>query len=89
MRIYTTWRHSSKSQGRQPVTHALAVLKTQGFLAQSGRRVLTVTTGKPGMFKAIYQFRSTVESLAAKLPRPRLLVKRFCVAASLSSMGGM
>jgi hypothetical protein len=65
------------------------VLKAQGFLAQSGRRVLTVTTGKPGMFKASYQFRSAVESLAVKLAGLRRRVKRFCVAVPLSSMGVM
>ncbi|MGA2793406.1 MAG: GntR family transcriptional regulator [Roseiarcus sp.] len=57
---------------RQPVTHALAVLKAQGFLAQSGRRGLTVTSVEPEFFVAIYQFRSAVEPLAVKLATPRL-----------------
>jgi DNA-binding GntR family transcriptional regulator len=57
---------------RQPVTHALAVLKAQGFLAQSGRRGLTVTAVEPEFFEAIYQFRSAVEPLAVKLATPRL-----------------
>lgn len=57
---------------RQPVTHALALLKAQGFLAQSGRRGLTVTAVDPKMFEAIYQFRSAVEPLAVKLAAPHM-----------------
>ena len=56
---------------RQPVTHALAVLKVQGFLAQ-GRQGLTVTAVDPDFFEAIYQIRSAVEPLAVKLATPRL-----------------
>lgn len=56
---------------RQPVTHALAVLKAQGFLAQ-GRQGLTVTPVDPGFFAAIYQVRSAVEPLAVTLATPRL-----------------
>ncbi len=57
---------------RQPVTHALAVLKAQGFLTQSGRRGLTVTSHELEFFEAIYQFRAAVESLAVSLATPRL-----------------
>jgi DNA-binding GntR family transcriptional regulator len=57
---------------RQPVTHALAVLKAQGFLAKSGRRGLTVTPVEPGFLESIYQFRSAVEPLAVRLATPRL-----------------
>lgn len=56
---------------RQPVTHALAILKAQGFLAQ-GRQGLTVTAVDPDFFAAIYQFRSAVEPLAVTLATPRL-----------------
>jgi DNA-binding GntR family transcriptional regulator len=57
---------------RQPVTHALAMLKAQGFLAPSGRRGLTVTAVQPEFFEAIYQIRSAVEPLAVRLATPRL-----------------
>lgn len=57
---------------RQPVTHALAVLKSQGFLVQSGRRGLTVTEIEDSFFEAIYQFRSAVEPLAVNLAAARL-----------------
>ena len=52
---------------RQPVTHALAVLKAQGFLTQSGRRGLTVTALEPEFLQSIYVFRSAVEPLAVRL----------------------
>ncbi len=57
---------------RQPVTHALAVLKAQGFLVPSGRRGLTVTSVEPEFLEAIYQLRSAVEPLAVELATPRL-----------------
>ncbi len=57
---------------RQPVTHALTVLKAQGFLAQSGRRGLTVTAVDPDFFAALYQFRSAVEPLAVRLATPHM-----------------
>lgn len=57
---------------RQPVTHALAVLKAQGFLIQSGRQGLTVAAVEPSFFRAVYEFRSVVEALAVRLATPRL-----------------
>jgi DNA-binding GntR family transcriptional regulator len=65
---------------RQPITHALAVLKSQGFLI-SGRRGLIVTNVEPGFLQAIYQLRSAVEprdelsSCAAKNWSPRAMLK--------------
>lgn len=72
---------------RQPVTHALAVLKAQGFLAQSGRRGLTVTAIEPEFFEAIYQFRSAVEPLAVKLATPRLTKQTILRGRSLVEHG--
>lgn len=72
---------------RQPVTHALAVLKAQGFLAQSGRRGLTVTSVEPEFFEAIYQIRSVVEPLAVKLATPRLTQQAIARGRSLVEYG--
>jgi len=72
---------------RQPVTHALAVLKAQGFLAQSGRRGLTVTSVDPEFFEAIYQFRSAVEPLAVKLATPRITKQAIFRGRSLVEHG--
>lgn len=72
---------------RQPVTHALAVLKAQGFLAPSGRRGLTVTAVEPEFFEAIYQFRSAVEPLAVRLATPRLTQQAILRGRSLVEHG--
>jgi DNA-binding GntR family transcriptional regulator len=57
---------------RQPVTHALAILKSQGFFEASGRQGLIVTELKPELFEAIYQLRSVLEPLAIRLGTHRL-----------------
>ena len=75
------------SVSRQPVTHALAVLKAQGFLIQSGRRGLTVTAVEPEFFQAIYQFRSAVEPLAVSLATQRLTKNAIVLGRSLVEHG--
>lgn len=72
---------------RQPVTHALVVLKSQGFLAASGKRGLTVTSVEPEFFEAIYQFRSAIEPLAVRLATPRLTKQAILRGRSLVEHG--
>jgi DNA-binding GntR family transcriptional regulator len=57
---------------RQPVTHALSMLKARGFLVEAGRRGLSVAPVDPKLFADIYRFRSAVEPLAVELAIPRL-----------------
>lgn len=57
---------------RQPVVFALAKLKEQGFLIDAGRRGLAVAPVPPELVTAIYQFRSAVEPLVARLGTERL-----------------
>jgi DNA-binding GntR family transcriptional regulator len=71
---------------RQPVTHALAILKAQGFLAQ-GRQGLTVTAVDPDFFEAIYQFRSAVEPLAVTLATSRLTKEAIAKGRALIEHG--
>ena len=52
---------------RQPVTHALAILKAQGFLVASGRRGLIVSPVEPKFFENVYQIRAALEPLAVRL----------------------
>ncbi len=52
---------------RQPVGQALAQLKSQGFLRETGRRGLVVAHLDPVFFKAIYELRSAIEPAAARL----------------------
>lgn len=56
---------------RQPVIHALALLKAQGFLLDTGRRGLTVAPVTQNLVENIYQFRSAVEPLAVRLATER------------------
>jgi DNA-binding GntR family transcriptional regulator len=57
---------------RQPVLTALGLLKQQGFLIDHGRRGLAVAPVDPARFDAIYQIRSALEPLAAKLATERM-----------------
>jgi DNA-binding GntR family transcriptional regulator len=57
---------------RQPVTHALAIAKKQGFVSEVGRGRLVVAPVDPRQMQAIHQFRSAVEPLAVRLATPRL-----------------
>lgn len=57
---------------RQPVMQALALLKKQGFLADSGRRGLKVSAIDPAYFDTIYQYRAAIEPLAVRLATQRL-----------------
>lgn len=52
---------------RQPVTHALVILRAQGFVTEAGKRGVAVAPVQPEFLKAIYEFRSAVEPLAAEL----------------------
>lgn len=57
---------------RQPVNSAIALLKTQGFVQDTGRRGVTVAPVGPDMLREIYEFRSAVDPLAVRLAVPRL-----------------
>jgi len=52
---------------RQPVGQALTLLKSQGFLKETGRRGLVVAHLDATFFKAIYELRSAIEPMAARL----------------------
>lgn len=72
---------------RQPLLHALTVLKAEGFLVQSGRHGLTVADVDPSYFEAIYQFRSVVEPLAVRLGTPRITKQAVLRGRSLIETG--
>ncbi|MFG1481104.1 GntR family transcriptional regulator [Xanthobacter sp. V4C-4] len=57
---------------RQPVTHALVILKAQGFVIEAGKRGVQVAPIQPDLLKAIYELRSAVEPLAAELATANL-----------------
>jgi DNA-binding GntR family transcriptional regulator len=72
---------------RQPITHALAVLKSQGFLIPSGRRGLIVTNVEPEFMQAVYQLRSAVEPLAVELGTIRIDSRRIVEGRNLIELG--
>lgn len=52
---------------RQPVNSAIAMLKAQRFVADTGKRGVVVAPIDKALFTAIYQFRTAVEPLAVQL----------------------
>jgi DNA-binding GntR family transcriptional regulator len=63
------------SVSRQPVGQALALLKTQAFVKETGRRGLVVAHLDPLFFKAIYELRSAIEPMAARLAARKITEK--------------
>lgn len=57
---------------RQPVNSAIAMLKAQRFVKDTGRRGVIVAPVDRHLFESIYQFRSAIEPLAVELATPRL-----------------
>ena len=51
---------------RQPVLQALALLKSQGFLCEAGRRGLMVAPLDGGYVRMLYEFRGALDRLAAR-----------------------
>jgi len=58
---------------RQPVSHALKVLREQGVLVQLGRKGLTVAPMDADHLVHLYQVRGTMDALAARLAAERVL----------------
>ncbi|MFT4618850.1 MAG: DNA-binding GntR family transcriptional regulator [Sulfitobacter sp.] len=52
---------------RQPVNSAIAMLKTQRFVEDTGRRGVVVSPIDPDLLQSVYQFRSAVDPLAVRL----------------------
>lgn len=57
---------------RQPVNSAIAMLKAQRFVEDTGRRGVVVAPVDLELFTSIYQVRSALEPLAVELATPRL-----------------
>jgi DNA-binding GntR family transcriptional regulator len=72
---------------RQPVMSALGLLKQQGFLIEHGRRGLAVAPIDRARFDAIYEFRSAIEPLAARLATERMTPERLALGRALVERG--
>lgn len=56
---------------RQPVSHALHLLHRQGLVAESGRKGFQVTPLDPIRIRQLYEVRSAIDALAARLAAER------------------
>lgn len=54
---------------RQPISHALQLLKQQKLVEENGRRGLIVSEIDPDRVRDLYQVRSALDTLAARLAR--------------------
>lgn len=52
---------------RQPVNSAIAILKAQGLVEDTGRRSVVVTRIDAGLLRAIHEYRRVVEPFAVRL----------------------
>lgn len=57
---------------RQPVSHALEVLKRQGVLVHLGRKGLTVAPLEPERLRGLYAVRASLDALAARSAAERM-----------------
>jgi DNA-binding GntR family transcriptional regulator len=57
---------------RQPVSHALQVLRRRGLVVQSGKRGLVVAPLDAARLRDLYQVRAALEALAASLAAKRV-----------------
>jgi DNA-binding GntR family transcriptional regulator len=57
---------------RQPVSHALSVLKQQGVLVELGRKGLTVAPMEPARLRGLYAVRAVLDGLAARAAAARI-----------------
>ena len=57
---------------RQPVSHALHLLHRQGLVVESGRKGFQVTPLDPARIRQLYEVRSALDGLAARLSAGRV-----------------
>ena len=57
---------------RQPISHALLLLKHQGLVQDAGRRGLEVAPVDPGRIAGLYQVRAVIDALAGRLAAERV-----------------
>jgi DNA-binding GntR family transcriptional regulator len=57
---------------RQPVSHALQLLKRDRLVEESGKRALVIAGIEPERIRALYQVRTALDALAARLAAGRV-----------------
>jgi DNA-binding GntR family transcriptional regulator len=61
---------------RQPISHALRMLKQQKLVEENGRRGLTVSMVDPARVRELYQVRTALDALAARLAAERIAERK-------------
>lgn len=73
------------SVSRQPVSHALQLLKRQGLVVEHGRRGFAVAPIDAAVIRDLYQVRAALDGMAARLAAERVGDKEVAV---LKKLGG-
>lgn len=73
------------SVSRQPVSHALQLLKRQGLVVEHGRRGLSVAPIDPALMRDLYELRAAIDGLAARLAAERV-ARREAAAAECDEL---
>ncbi len=60
------------SVSRQPVSHALQLLRRQGLVIDSGKRGVEVAPVEPGRIRDLYRVRAALDGLASRLAAARV-----------------
>ncbi len=72
---------------RQPVNSALAMLKAQRFVQDTGKRGVVVAPIDQTLFDSIYQFRTAVEPLAVQLATDRMTNEAISMGREIIARG--
>lgn len=72
---------------RQPVNSAIAMLKAQRFVQDSGKRGVVVAPIDQSLYRAIYEFRTAVEPLAARLATDRMTGEAIAIGREIIARG--
>lgn len=72
---------------RQPINSAIAMLKAQRFVQDTGKRGVVVAPIDQALFDSIYQFRTVVEPLAVQLATARLTTETISIGREIIGRG--
>ena len=72
---------------RQPVNSAIAMLKAQRFVQDTGKRGVVVAPIDQTLFDSIYQFRTVVEPLAVQLATRRMTNEAISIGRDIIAQG--
>ena len=78
---------SKLNVSRQPINSAIAMLKAQRFVQDTGKRGVVVAPIDQNLFDSIYEFRTVVEPLAVQLACQRMTSEAVTLGREIISRG--